>query len=155
MTLMKHKHHIIPRYEGGSNDPENIVELTVTQHTMWHFAEFQRKGNWQDKLAVKILTGRITKEEATREAVREQNRNREHTPELRKKLAEGTKKQGRTIYCPDLDKEWLCAKDAAEELGMNHKMIYRVAMGERNKTGGLRFEFRGTKRHNAPNRRSK
>ena len=54
---MKHKHHIIPRYEGGSDDPSNLVELTVTQHAMWHFAEWQRKGNWQDKVAWKLISG--------------------------------------------------------------------------------------------------
>ena len=87
--------------------------------------------------------------------VGEQNRTREQTPELRAKLAEGTKKQGRTIYCPDLKKEWMCAKDAEKELGIGHKMIYRVCEGHRNKTGGLRFEFRGEKRHDAINRRNK
>jgi len=137
---MKHKHHIVPKYEGGSNDPENIVELSVTQHAMWHFAEWQRKGNWQDKLAVKILTGRITREEATREAVREQNKNRVWTEEGRDKISQSNKTRGAKIYCPDLNKTWLCAKDAAEELGMNHKMIYRVACGERNTHRGLRFE---------------
>jgi hypothetical protein len=54
---MKHKHHIIPRYEGGSDDSFNLIELTVTQHAMWHFAEWQRKGNWQDKLAWKLISG--------------------------------------------------------------------------------------------------
>ena len=140
MTIMKHKHHIIPRYEGGSDAPENIVELSVIQHTMWHFAEYQRKGNWQDKLAVKILTGRITREEATREAVREQNRNREQTPELRAKVSAANKQRGAKIYCSDLNKTWLCAKDAGEELGLNPKMIYRVACGERNTHKGLHFE---------------
>jgi transcriptional regulator with GAF, ATPase, and Fis domain len=57
---MKHKHHIIPRYEGGSDFAENIIELTVTQHAMWHFAEWQRKGNWQDRTAWKMLVGETT-----------------------------------------------------------------------------------------------
>ena len=83
--------------------------------------------------------------------VGEQNKNREQTPELRAKLAEGTKNQGRRIYCPDLAKEWKCAKDAGEELGIGHKMIYRVCEGHRKTTRGLRFEFRGEKRHTAPN----
>lgn len=63
---MKHKHHIKPRYEKGSNEPENIVELTPTQHAMWHYAEWRRKGNWQDDLAFRVLAGRINKEEAIR-----------------------------------------------------------------------------------------
>ena len=55
--VSKHKHHIIPRYEGGSDFAENLVELTVTQHAMWHFAEWQRKGNWQDFTAWKMISG--------------------------------------------------------------------------------------------------
>ena len=52
-----HKHHIVPRYEGGSDFAENLVELTVTQHAMWHYAEWRRKGNWQDFTAWKMLSG--------------------------------------------------------------------------------------------------
>lgn len=60
---MKHKHHIIPKYEGGSNLQENIVELTTTQHAMWHYAEWTRKNNIEDYLAWKSLSGQIGKEE--------------------------------------------------------------------------------------------
>lgn len=60
---VKHSHHIVPRYEGGSDDPSNLVDLTVVQHAMWHFAEWQRKGNPQDKLAWKLLSQEVSKEE--------------------------------------------------------------------------------------------
>ena len=60
---MEHKHHIIPKYEGGSNLQENIVKLTVTQHAMWHYAEWTRKRNNEDYLAWKCLSGQIGKEE--------------------------------------------------------------------------------------------
>ena len=32
----KHKHHIIPRHAGGSNDPDNSVYLTVEEHAEAH-----------------------------------------------------------------------------------------------------------------------
>jgi hypothetical protein len=60
---MKHKHHIIPQYEGGPDNPSNLVELTVTQHAMWHFAEWQRKGSKEDFLAWKGLTGAMKMDE--------------------------------------------------------------------------------------------
>ena len=63
-----HKHHIIPRYEGGSDSAENLVELTVTQHAMWHFAEWQRKKRIEDRLAWQGLAGIIPREEAVRKA---------------------------------------------------------------------------------------
>lgn len=53
--MPKHKHRIKPGYEGGEYCEGNVVELTPTQHAMWHFAEWQRKGNWQDQLAWKGL----------------------------------------------------------------------------------------------------
>jgi hypothetical protein len=56
---MVHKHHIIPKYEGGSDDSSNIVELTPKQHAMWHFAEWQRKGNWEDFCAFKMILGDV------------------------------------------------------------------------------------------------
>lgn len=31
-----HKHHIIPKYMGGTDDPSNLVEVTVEQHALLH-----------------------------------------------------------------------------------------------------------------------
>jgi hypothetical protein len=46
-----HKHHIIPRYMGGTDAVENLVEITVTQHAMYHFCNYQLWGNEEDKIA--------------------------------------------------------------------------------------------------------
>jgi predicted molibdopterin-dependent oxidoreductase YjgC len=29
---MKHKHHIIPKHMGGTDDESNIIELTIEEH---------------------------------------------------------------------------------------------------------------------------
>ncbi len=96
---MKHKHHIIPRYAGGGDDPSNLVELTPIQHAMWHFAEWMRKGNWQDDLAFKVLIGRIDQEEAIRTAnsaaITEYNKSRRGSKRplwVREKISQGLKK---------------------------------------------------------------
>jgi len=46
-----HKHHIIPKHAGGSNDPSNIIELTVEEHAEAHRILFEQYGHWQDQIA--------------------------------------------------------------------------------------------------------
>jgi len=53
---MKHKHRIKPGYEGGKYKEGNVIVLSPTQHAMWHFAEWRRKGNLADFLAWKSLS---------------------------------------------------------------------------------------------------
>lgn len=64
---LMHKHHIIPCYMGGTNDPTNLVEVTVTQHAMFHYCNYQLWGNEQDKIAYRGLSGSIGKEEVLME----------------------------------------------------------------------------------------
>jgi hypothetical protein len=63
-----HKHHIIPKYMGGSNSKDNLVEVTVTQHAMFHFCNYQLWSNEEDKIAWRTLSGQITLDEAKEEA---------------------------------------------------------------------------------------
>jgi hypothetical protein len=69
-----HKHHIIPTYRGGSDDPVNLVAVSVTQHAMFHFCNWQLWGDKRDWLAWKGLIGEIGKEEIVRELRREGGR---------------------------------------------------------------------------------
>lgn len=52
-----HKHHIIPRYKGGTNKPENLVEVTIIQHAMYHYCNYQLWGNLEDYVAWRGLSG--------------------------------------------------------------------------------------------------
>jgi hypothetical protein len=54
---------------GGANDPENIVEVTITQHAMFHFCNYQLWGNGEDRLAWRGLSRQITSDEAALEAM--------------------------------------------------------------------------------------
>jgi hypothetical protein len=61
---MTHKHRIIPGYEGGGYTEGNVVDLTLVQHVMWHYAEWTRKQNIQDFVAYKMLSGQLLAGEA-------------------------------------------------------------------------------------------
>ena len=60
---LMHKHHIIPRYMGGTDDPTNLVEVTVTQHAMYHFCNYQLWKNIEDYVAYRGLSGQISEAE--------------------------------------------------------------------------------------------
>jgi len=60
---MKHKHHIIPRHIGGTDDPSNLVELTPEEHAEAHRKLYEEHGRWQDRVAWIGLAGLATKEE--------------------------------------------------------------------------------------------
>lgn len=66
---MKHKHHVIPRHMGGSDDPSNLIELSVEEHAEAHKKLFEQYGNQFDYIAWQSLSGLITKEEARRLAI--------------------------------------------------------------------------------------
>lgn len=55
--MIKHKHHLIPRHRGGNDDPSNLVEVTINQHIMFHWCEYQRLGLKEDLIAYKFLSG--------------------------------------------------------------------------------------------------
>lgn len=81
MTIYYHKHHIVPKHMGGSDDPTNIIEITVEEHAQIHKVLWEQNGFEQDKIAWLALSGQITNQEAIRKTVSLSNRNR---------LADGT-----------------------------------------------------------------
>jgi hypothetical protein len=61
-------HHIIPRFEGGSNDPSNLVVLTYNDHAIAHYIRWIVYAKKQDKLAYEFMIGQsvdIRKERAS------------------------------------------------------------------------------------------
>ena len=64
---MLHKHHIIPKYMGGSDDPSNLVMLTVEEHAEEHKKLYELYGNKEDYLAYNGLLGLMKKEDIVKE----------------------------------------------------------------------------------------
>ena len=136
---MKHKHHIIPRYEGGSNDADNLVELTPTQHSMWHFAEYLRKGNLEDWCASRMILGDVNNPEfrknssqlgnqKIRHLLDNDNTYREKVSEIGKRNGvlgnkaqrDKLKKEGRTIA----EQSWIITTPTGEELQITNLAKY-------------------------------
>ena len=60
---MKHIHHILPKHAGGTNDPSNLIELTIEEHAEAHRVLYEKYGRWQDKCAWLSLAKQIGEEE--------------------------------------------------------------------------------------------
>lgn len=60
---MKHKHHIIPKHSGGTDDPSNLIELTVEEHAEAHRLLWEKYGKREDYIAWVGLSKSIGKEE--------------------------------------------------------------------------------------------
>jgi hypothetical protein len=67
---MYHKHHIIPKHMGGTDEKENITTLTVEEHAEAHRILYEEHGKLEDYLAWKGLLGQISKKEILTEIYR-------------------------------------------------------------------------------------
>ena len=103
---MKHIHHIVPRHMGGTDDPSNLVEVTIEQHAELHFALYLEHGKYEDYIAYNMLAGKTSEGERvlnilrseymtnrvvsqqTRDKMTEYNKIRVHTEESRRKRSE-------------------------------------------------------------------
>ena len=86
---------------GGSDDPSNLVEVSITQHIMWHFANWKLHGNYKDKVAYKLLANTDAseeKEEARKQAIRNfWKKNPNHSKLHAHKVSATKKKDGHNI----------------------------------------------------------
>ena len=74
MSNVTHMHHIIPKHAGGTDDPDNLIELSVEEHALAHKALYEQYGRWQDKVAWLSLSGIMQDEERIYEIARNANK---------------------------------------------------------------------------------
>lgn len=95
MTIY-HQHHIIPRHMGGTDDPSNLIQLTIEEHAEAHRLLYEEHGRWQDKLAWMGLSKMIGKDEILK-ILYEKNRaakpmaGKKHSEETKRKMSETRK----------------------------------------------------------------
>jgi len=88
---MKHKHHIIPKHMGGSDEPSNLIEISVEEHAEAHRVLYEKYGNWQDYLAWQGLSKRVSCEQMAREASRFANTGKKLSEETKQKISNSKK----------------------------------------------------------------
>lgn len=90
-TKTLHKHHIVPKYMGGTDEPSNLVKLTIEEHAEAHKILWEKHGNWQDYLAWQGLLNRIDKEELLRLKSHYTHIGKNKSPEHRQKISDALK----------------------------------------------------------------
>jgi hypothetical protein len=88
-----HLHHIIPKHMGGTDDPSNLIELTIEEHAEAHRKLWEEHNKWQDFLAWKALSGQIDKDEIRKELSRLAWLGKKHSEEAKNKIKEARAKQ--------------------------------------------------------------
>lgn len=84
--VMKHLHHIIPRHAGGTDDPSNLIELSIEEHAEAHRLLYEQYGRIEDKRAWMGLAKMMSGEEIIKEILR-QPKSEEH----KRKISEAHK----------------------------------------------------------------
>lgn len=86
--MKTHKHHIIPKHVGGSDDSDNLIELTIEEHAEAHRILYETYGRWQDRIAWLSLSGIMKDEERIYEILKNSNPGGyKHTEEAKRKLS--------------------------------------------------------------------
>lgn len=91
-----HIHHILPKHAGGTDDPSNLIKLTIEEHAEAHRVLWEQHGRHEDKLAWLMLSGKTEEAEAARiELARHVQVRRWADPQARQ--AQSDRMKGNTI----------------------------------------------------------
>ena len=96
--IVWHKHHIVPKHAGGTDDPSNLLKCNVAMHAFMHEQRYKELGDHYDKIAADCLRGQIGKAEIHSEVVKESNRRRSgetRSEVTKKRMSDAARATGR------------------------------------------------------------
>lgn len=117
--VVLHKHHIVPKHAGETDDPSNLIELTIEEHAEAHRMLYEQHGRWQDKIAYEMLSGQISVAEATKRTQKAYMSNRTVSEETRVKMAEVTRNRIATQGHPMQGKKF--SVESRKKMSQSHK----------------------------------
>lgn len=89
--MIYHKHHIIPRHLGGTDEPSNLIKLTPNQHAEAHRKLWKKYGRWQDYCAWQGLAKLSKGKEHYKLLMTQRNKASWADPKIRAKRIKGMK----------------------------------------------------------------
>ena len=121
---------------GGTDDPSNLIELTVEEHAEAHKKLYEEHGNEYDRIAYEALSGMIKKEEVISQVLSESGK-RGGAPKGRVPWNKGKKglQKNPALAERNRNKVWTDEqrKDMSEKLKGKNKGRKRPDLAERNK----------------------
>ena len=90
--IVWHKHHIVPKHAGGTDEPSNLLKCNIAMHTFMHEQRYKELGDEYDKIAAQTLRGQIGKSEAANLARSEGHKRFLSKPESRDILRDSQSK---------------------------------------------------------------
>lgn len=64
---MNHMHHILPKHAGGTDDAENLIKLSISEHAEAHKILYETYGKHEDYLAWQGLAKLMEKQDIVRQ----------------------------------------------------------------------------------------
>jgi hypothetical protein len=136
--MFLHKHHIVPKHAGGTDELSNLIELTIPEHAEAHRLLWRQYGRLQDKVAWLGLAN--TTEEffaAKVELCRQLNTGSIVPPERRAKISVALKNKPKSTEHKQKLREAALGKKASEETKLKQRLSH---MGNKNSLGHIQTE---------------
>jgi hypothetical protein len=138
---MYHLHHIIPKHMGGTDDPSNIIKLTISEHAEAHRILWEKYGRKEDELAWRGLAKLIDKKDLLHEIFvlagqksrppkdHKANLGRKWSDEYKKNMSERTKgikktEEHKKKISEGNSRNWLIINPAGEKMEIKNLQLF-------------------------------